>query len=55
MANVRAQRENKVKNAKAEAAAANSVPQLRLAVEKLAEANEEMQLRLDKLEKKIGR
>jgi hypothetical protein len=55
MANVKAQRPDKVTEAKEKAAAANSVPQLRIAVEVLAEANEAMQLRLDKLEKKVGR
>ncbi len=51
----RPQRENKMKDARAQVIAANTIPQLRLAVRKLIAANEEMQDRLDKLELKVGR
>lgn len=46
---------DKVNEAKAKAAVANSVPQLKVAVEELADAVNEVKARLDKLEKKMGR
>jgi len=55
MASVRSQRPDKATEAKSAAAASNSVPQLRAAVETLSDAVKELQLRLDKLEKKVGR
>jgi hypothetical protein len=49
MANVIPQIPNKAKNAKAAAAAANSVPALRVAVEELCDAVTELQALVDKL------
>lgn len=55
MATVTPEIPDKVNEAKAKAAAANSIPQLKLAVEELADAVTEVKIRLDKLEKKVGR